>query len=117
MPKLILIAAGDIEVRDKLTLILSNEKYNLKVATDFEMSIKMIWASPPDIILLDLECPHVNAPHILAETQKIHPCVCVIGISSSDEIANDRHHGIKFVLSKPLSRPRVLSVITRCLAA
>jgi DNA-binding response OmpR family regulator len=115
MTKMILIVARDIETRDKLTLMLSNEKYYLKVSVDFESTLKLVWAWPPDAIILDMETCGMDAFNFLAKARSINPNVCVIGISDIE--VDKEKHGLNYLLRRPLSRPHVLSVLTRCLAA
>jgi len=114
--KNILIAAGDLAVRDSLVLILSREKYHLKVATSYEHSLKIVWASPPHAMLLDFECPSIDAPTLLEAARKIVPNVCVIALHS-DAAFDLTQHQLKYLIKKPLTRERVIRVVTRCLAA
>jgi DNA-binding NtrC family response regulator len=114
--KNILIAAGDAAIRDKLVLILSREKYSLKVAMTYEHSLKIIWASPPHIVLLDFECPTLNAPALVQGARTITPDACFVAIHS-DAAFDLAQHGLKHLIQKPLTRQGVISVLTRCLAA
>lgn len=75
----ILITDRNRHVRNFLRRELTDEGYQVKVATDGRDILRRINVDgPPDLLILDLEVPHVGGLAILKRLQDHHPQIPVI---------------------------------------
>ena len=101
---------------DNLDLMkaLLSPHYKVKVAINGEVALKLVSASAPDIILLDVMMPGINGYEVC---QRLHdnpatreiPVVLVTAISEAMDEGKGFEAGAVDYISKPVSGPVVLS--------
>jgi CheY-like chemotaxis protein len=71
MPKSVLIVDDDAGIADALSLLLGQDGYEVKVASDGGMALKLLEAKPrPQMILLDLSMPGMDGYAFLRRKQQ-----------------------------------------------
>lgn len=72
-----------------------------------EMGLQIVIQDPPDLILLDLQMPHMNGPQFLYELRKTHPStpvVIITGYPDSDLMQQAAQQAPVLLLTKPIDR-------------
>lgn len=91
--KKILIIEDEQELRDALTLVLTNAKYLVTSANDGEEGLTRALDEHPDLILLDLGLPKMSGHQVLSKLRRdawgkdVH----VLILTNADDAANITH--------------------------
>lgn len=75
MPKIILIADDDDNIRDLIYISLEDEGYNLHTARNGEEALKMALEIKPDLVILDVMMPGKTGYEV-CEALKKNPATC-----------------------------------------
>jgi two-component system, sensor histidine kinase and response regulator len=112
----VLVVEDDPDTRHLYRDVLSLNGFDVKVARGGLEALRMIDASPPDLVLLDLGMPGIDGLSVRRElaanphTQRL-PVVIVTGMDGNfDWLSPD------CVLRKPVSFAQLLQAVRRCLA-
>jgi CheY-like chemotaxis protein len=120
MPPLILVVEDDPDVLGLVVTILTGEGYRVTTAEDGEAGLIAARHARPDLIVLDLMLPRMNALQFRA-VQRRDPVLCdvpVICLSGASHAATVAHElGTEDCLSKPIDLEALLSVVRRYCAA
>lgn len=116
---LILVVEDDPDIRESILDILEDEGYRVATATDGEDALSYLRErEPPDLILLDLLMPRMNAKE-LREVQLREPKWAKIPtvIMSADFRAEEKARELSATagLSKPVEIDNLLEVLRRAL--
>ena len=117
MKKKILVIDDDIEVRDYLFSLFTDNGYSVQVAEDGQKGIETAREMVPDLITLDIEMPGEYGPrfyHLLSKEPALKD-VPVIVISG---LPGHKHAMVKAAaaISKPFDRDRLLDTVKQILS-
>ncbi len=113
----ILIIEDDKTIREELSILLTNNKYNVSSIDEFfdiEKSIKEI---NPDLVLLDINLPNTNGYEVIKKIKKVtlKPVIFVTSRNTlEDEIKSLSSGGYDFI-TKPYNKELLLLKIKKCL--
>lgn len=113
----ILIIEDDKTIREELSILLTNNNYNVSSIDEFfdiEKSIKEI---NPDLVLLDINLPNTNGYEVIKKIKKVtlKPVIFVTSRNTlEDEIKSLSSGGYDFI-TKPYNKELLLLKIKKCL--
>ncbi|HEX9434866.1 MAG TPA: response regulator [Burkholderiales bacterium] len=115
----ILIVDDDESIRELLRLHLSSAGYNVSVAEDAIVAGYMVLRSPPDLIISDVNMPHMDGFEFVAalKADKSLPSIPVIFLTSVEE-GDHRGKALGAVgyVTKPVRADRLLSLVAQHIA-
>jgi two-component system phosphate regulon response regulator PhoB len=120
MRPLILVVEDDPDLLALLVTALGHEGYRVATAQDGEEALVSARRNRPDLIVLDLMLPRMNALQFRAEQRRDAglssiPIICLSGASHAATVALEL--GTDDCLAKPVDFDRLLAVITKQLAS
>jgi len=120
MLPLILIVEDDPDILAMMVTALGDEGYRVATAQDGEEALASARRDRPDLIVLDLMLPRMNALQFRAEQRRDPelssiPIICLSGASHAATVALEL--GTDDCLAKPVDFDRLLAVITKSLAS
>jgi DNA-binding response OmpR family regulator len=120
MPALILVVEDDPDVLGLLVAMLTGEGYQVTTAGDGEEGLAAARRARPDLILLDLMLPRMNALQFRAEQRRDKticdvPVICLSGASHASTVALEL--GTEDCLAKPIDIDALLRMVRRHCAA
>jgi DNA-binding response OmpR family regulator len=65
--KTVLVVDDDRQVQEAVREELSNREYEVVIVSDGDSALRMIEALTPDVLVLDLQLPHVSGPSVAAK--------------------------------------------------
>ncbi|HEY8516910.1 MAG TPA: response regulator [Candidatus Binatia bacterium] len=111
-----LVVDDNEDVRDALRMMLESEGLTVETAADGEQALERMRESPPAVVLLDLNMPHVDA-YGFRERQLREPdlmSVPVVLYSGAADVKEAAHElGIEAWFAKPFDLDRILTLIER----
>jgi DNA-binding NarL/FixJ family response regulator len=117
----IIIAEDSNVVRKLLTALLSQiEKVEIiGVAPDGEVALRLIRGLKPDVVILDIEMPHLSGLEVLKEVRKIEDDSPVVIIFTSEEAYRDEclANGANFFLDKVTEFKLLIEILENDLLA
>jgi CheY-like chemotaxis protein len=115
----ILIVDDDPSIRELLRLHLSSAGYDVHVAADAIAAGYMVLRSPPDLIISDVNMPHMDGFEFIAalKADKSIPDIPVIFLTSLEE-GNHRGRALGAVgyLTKPVRADYLLTMVAKHVA-
>jgi CheY-like chemotaxis protein len=116
MAATILVVDDDESIRDLLRLHLSAAGYEVNVAEDAIAAGYLVLRSPPDLIISDINMPHMDGFEFVAalKADTTLPKIPVIFLTSSDE-GDERGRALGAVgyLTKPVRADRLLALVAQ----
>ena len=116
MPPLILIVEDDPDVLGLVVTMLTEEGYRVATAQDGEAGLTVARSERPDLIVLDLMLPRMNALQFRA-VQRHDPLLCdvpVICLSGASHAATVAWElGTENCISKPIDFAAFLSLVRK----
>ncbi|MFM9880498.1 MAG: protein kinase domain-containing protein [Burkholderiaceae bacterium] len=119
MPVSVLIVEDEEAIRSNIARMLRLEGYGVAVAVDGRAGLEQLRAKLPDVLISDINMPHMNGFELLAalraDTQ--HPGLAslpVLMLTALDDRANMRRgmaSGADDYLSKPFTRDELLAAV------
>jgi two-component system cell cycle response regulator len=105
-PRNVLVVDDSLTVRGAIRLYLEADGYYVEEAVDGEAGIAACLANPPDVVLLDVEMPGLDAHDVLQRikgevTLRDIPVVFLTGYAEEDHIVRGLEGGGHDYLSKP----------------
>jgi DNA-binding response OmpR family regulator len=85
-PGKILVVDDDLEVRMATRDFLSSKGYEVVVAEGGREALRLLEASPPDVVLLDVAMPDMNGMETLKRIVATHPAMPVIMVTANADI-------------------------------
>ena len=117
MPPRILIVDDDPTIRDLSRLHLGNAGYDVDVAPDAMVAGHMVLRSPPDLIIVDVNMPHMDGFEFVAalRADTSVPRMPVIFLTSEEEGEyRGRDLGAAGYIIKPVRVERLLALVAQC---
>ena len=112
----ILIVDDDESIRELLRLHLSSAGYDVRVAEDAIAAGYMVLRRPPDLIISDVNMPHMDGFEFVAalKADKTLPAIPVIFLTSVEE-GDHRGKALGAVgyVTKPVRADRLLSLVAK----
>ncbi len=112
----ILIVDDDESIRELLRLHLSSAGYDVSVAEDAIAAGYMVLRNPPDLIISDVNMPHMDGFEFVAalKADKSLPSIPVIFLTSVEE-GDHRGKALGAVgyITKPVRADRLLSLVAQ----
>jgi CheY-like chemotaxis protein len=116
MAATILVIDDDESIRDLLRMHLSAAGYEVNVAEDAIAAGYLVLRSPPDLIISDLNMPHMDGFEFVAalKADATLPRIPVIFLTS-DEERDDRGKelGVVGYVTKPVRADRLLALVAQ----
>ena len=113
----ILIVDDDPTIRDLLRMHLANAGYEVEVAEDAVVGGHSVLRSPPELIIIDVNMPHMDGFEFVAalRSDTTVPDIPVIFLTSEEE-GEQRGKGLGAAgyLTKPVRADRLLALVARC---
>jgi CheY-like chemotaxis protein len=112
----ILIVDDDENIRELLRLHLSSAGYEVHVAEDAISAGYMVLRSPPDLIITDINMPHMDGFEFIAalKSDKSLPRIPVICLTSFEEgDLRGKELGVVGYVTKPVRADRLLSLVAQ----
>ena len=112
----ILVVEDDESLRELLRLHLSSAGYAVSVAPDAINAGYQVLKAPPDLILLDVNMPHMDGFEFIAalKADKTLPEIPVIFLSAFEEgDQRGKELGAVAYLKKPVMRDRLLLAVAQ----
>lgn len=116
MPPSILVVDDDESIRDLLRIHLSAAGYEVHVAEDAIAAGYLVLRSPPDLIISDINMPHMDGFEFIAalKADTTLPEIPVIFLTSFEE-GDDRGKQLGAVgyVTKPVRADRLLQLVAK----
>jgi two-component system chemotaxis response regulator CheY len=112
----ILVVDDDESIRDLLRLHLSAAGYEVRVAADAISAGYMVLRSPPDLIITDINMPHMDGFEFIAalKSDKSLPRIPVIFLTTvEDGDLRGKELGAVGYVTKPVRSDRLLSIVAQ----
>jgi CheY-like chemotaxis protein len=116
MAATILVVDDDESLRELLRLHLSAAGYEVLVAADAIVAGYMVLRAPPDLIITDVNMPHMDGFEFIAalKSDSTLPKIPVIFLTSSEDDDNrGRQLGAVGYVTKPVLADRLLSLVAK----
>ena len=116
MPSSILIVDDDESIRELLRMHLSSAGYEVSVAEDAIVAGYMVLRSPPDLIISDVNMPHMDGFEFVEalKSDKSLPPIPVIFLTSVEE-GDHRGKALGAVgyVTKPVRADKLLALVAK----
>ncbi len=109
----ILVVDDDDSMRDLIRLHLSNAGYRVRVAEDAIAAGRALLASPPDLLITDVEMPHMSGLELVSvmRSDASLPRIPVVFLTARTDLHDDLG-GDEYV-TKPVHLERLLAVVRK----
>ncbi|WP_044148019.1 sigma-54-dependent transcriptional regulator [Ehrlichia chaffeensis] len=116
----VLVVDDEVDIRNLIKDILSDDNYVTKLAVDGLSAIKMAYEKEPDVVLLDiwLKGSDIDGLSVLEKLKERYPYLPVIMISGHGNIATavkSLHMGAYDYIEKPFTEGRLKLVVKRAI--
>lgn len=112
--KRLLVAEDDAGTRSGLAAVLREEGYLVDEAPDGAVAWSLVSASPPDLVLTDLDMPHVGGGELIGRIRARYPHIPIAVLSAEDPIDAGRRcvglHADRF-FTKPINLDDILGFV------
>ncbi len=112
--KRLLVAEDDAGTRSGLAAVLREEGYEVDEAPDGEIAWSLVSASPPDLVLTDLDMPNLGGGELIGRIRARYPYIPIAVLSAEDPIdAGRRCVGLNAdrFFSKPINLDDILGFV------
>ena len=116
MPATILVVDDDQTIRELLQLHLRNAGYAVHTAEDAVEAGHLILRSPPDLIISDVNMPHMDGFEFIAalKADKALPYIPVIFLTTEEEgDLRGKELGAVGYITKPVRADRLLALVAK----
>lgn len=116
MTPYVLIIEDDKDFQAYLKDLLTENEYNVKVASKGIAGLNLIDALEPDLVVLDLKLPDMTGEGVCAEIRKKHPTLPIIMLTAKDGIS-DKIQGLTMGADDYITKPFVAEEFLARIAA
>ncbi|MCX7011668.1 MAG: response regulator [Candidatus Sumerlaeota bacterium] len=121
MPKRVLIADDEEDVKDVMQMFLEGEGYEVETAYDGLDALDRVRTFQPDVILLDIMMPVVDGIQVCRklksdEKTKHIPVIMVSAAAKREKEGEAYDAGAAAYVLKPFQPEELVRVVERCLA-
>ena len=118
MSKQILVIEDEERMRDLLELVLTEEGYNVKTASDGREGMVLWQLIRPDAVLTDLKMPRADGLEVLdfrnRGFQQV-PLIILTAFGTIQSAVTAMKHGAFDYLTKPIDNDHLITVVKRAL--
>jgi len=113
----ILVIDDDLQIREMLTQFLKRAEYEVLAAPDGKAALKLLHATPIDLIITDIIMPEKEGLETIMEFRRDFPSLKVIAISGGGKIGANEYLNIAKALgaqrtfSKPFELKELLEAV------
>jgi DNA-binding response OmpR family regulator len=116
--KHVLIAEDEPHLVESLTFILGREGYEVTTALDGEAALQKIWATTPDLVILDVMLPKMNGFDILkkirsSDALKSLRVIILTAKGQRQDRDTAEDIGADLFLTKPFSNKEVVRAVNK----
>lgn len=112
--KRLLVAEDDVGTRTGLAAFLREEGYEVDEAPDGRAAWSIVQLKRPDLVLTDLDMPHVGGGRLIIQIRGLYPEIPIAVLSAADPIDAGRRcvalNADRF-FSKPIDLDDILSFV------
>lgn len=112
--KRLLVAEDDAGTRSGLAAVLRDEGYLVDEAPDGVVAWSLFTASPPDLVLTDLDMPNLGGGELIGRIRAMYPNIPIAVLSAEDPIDAGRRcvalNADRF-FSKPINLDDILGFV------
>jgi DNA-binding NtrC family response regulator len=115
----ILVIDDEPDIRESLEALLTNENYNVQLASNAAEGLKRLEAAPFDLVLLDLMMPDKSGMQVLEEIRsrdRETPIFLITAYGSIEVAVNALKRGASDYFSKPWDNEKLLIEIDRMIS-
>jgi DNA-binding response OmpR family regulator len=116
MAATILVVDDDESIRELLRIHLSAAGYEVHVAADAISAGHLVLRSPPDLIISDINMPHMDGFEFVAALRAdttLPPIPVIFLTSRGDDDGRGRELGAAGYLTKPVRADRLLALVAQ----
>ena len=113
----ILIIEDDKTIREELSILLTNNNYNVSSIEDFLNIEKYLKEINPDLILLDINLPNTNGYEVIKKIKKVtlKPVIFVTSRNTLEDVIKSLSSGGYDFITKSYNKELLLLKIRKCL--
>lgn len=74
----VLVVDDHVDILNVLRLLLGLAHFDVDIATSGEDAVSAIRVRPPDVVVLDVELPHLAGAELVAELRRDHPGLPIV---------------------------------------
>ncbi len=117
----ILVIDDDIEIREMLKQLLERADYEVSVAPDGKVALRLHHAKPADLVITDIVMPEKEGLETIMELRRDFPSVKVIAISGGGKIEANNYldiakaMGAQRTFVKPFELNELLEAVRKLL--
>lgn len=115
----VLVVDDDAAIRREYHKILGRAGFDVQVAEDGRMAIELLRAKGVDLIVSDLEMPHMTGVELLREVRQVDldvPMILITGNPNLDSAIDAVHYGAFRYLTKPVGVEQLATVAREAVA-
>ena len=116
MREKLLVVDDDPSIRKSLDMLLTLNGYDVAISANGKEALKEIERKEPDLVLADVNMPHINGVELLKKIREIERGLDVIlmtGYGSIGDAVNAIRLGAYDYVTKPVNDDEILSLISR----
>ncbi|MGA1825784.1 MAG: response regulator [bacterium] len=117
----ILVIDDDSQIQDMLKQMLERAGYDVIIAPNGKVAVKINSEKPADLIITDLIMPEMEGIETIRKLKRDFPDVAIIAMSGGGRIGPDSYlgmvkkFGVKYTFVKPIKREDLLTAIREIL--
>ena len=117
----ILVIDDDVQIQEMLKQMLERAGYEVVLAPNGKVAIKIYSEEPADLIITDLIMPEMEGIETIRKFKRDFPDVAIIAMSGGGRIGPDSYlgmvkkFGVKYTFVKPIKREDLLGAIREIL--
>ena len=114
----VLIVDDEPRIREFLARWLTPAGYDVSEAPDADAALAAAGATPPDVVLCDVQMPGHDGLWLVDELRRRFPAIAIVLATASVSVppAVSLQGGVVEYLVKPFERERVLAAVSRAVA-
>jgi DNA-binding response OmpR family regulator len=119
----VLVIEDNRDLRELMQVILQHAGYDVELASDGQIGMKVQRERPADLVVTDIFMPNQDGIETIAKFREEYPDLKVIVMSGDGKLANRYAHlatarelGVRALLPKPFDEDELLSTIRGALA-